>query len=58
MRHSWIYSTTSLLASGFMYYILINQVLHHDVSIGNFTLYLGLCGAFSQALSDLYDNFG
>ena len=58
LRHSCIYSTTSLLASGFMYYILINQVLHQNVSIGNFTLYLGMCGAFSQALSDFYNNFG
>ena len=28
------------------------------MSIGDFTLYLGMCGAFSQALSDFYDNFG
>ncbi len=58
LRHSWIYSSTSLIASSVMYYILITQVLHESVSIGNFTLYLGLCGAFSQALSDFYDNFG
>lgn len=58
LRHSYIYSTTSLLASGVMYYILITQVLKENVTIGNFTLYLGLCGAFSAALSEFYDNFG
>ena len=58
LRHSYIYSSTSLIASSVMYYILITQVLQENVSIGNFTLYLGLCGAFSQALSDFYDNFG
>lgn len=58
LRHSCIYSTTSLFSSAFMYYILITQVLHEEVSIGNFTLYLGLCQAFSGALSDFYDNFG
>lgn len=58
LRHSYIYSTTSLVASAVMYYILITQVFHENVTIGNFTLYLGLCGAFSQALSDFYDNFG
>jgi len=30
-----------------MYYILITQVLQESVTIGNFTLYLGLCSAFS-----------
>ena len=58
LRHSFIYSSTSLIASSVMYYILITQVFHESVSIGDFTLYLGLCGAFSQALSDFYDNFG
>lgn len=58
LRHSYIYSTTSLISSGVMYYILITQVLQESVTIGNFTLYLGLCGAFSAALSDFYDNFG
>ena len=58
LRHSMIYSSTSLFASAFMYYILVTQVLQETVTIGNFTLYLGLCGAFSQALSNFYDNFG
>lgn len=58
MRHSYIYITTSLLSSAFMYYILITQVLQETLTIGDFTLYIGLCGAFSGALSDFYDNFG
>ena len=58
LRHSYIYCSTSLIASAVMYYILITRVMHESVSIGDFTLYLGLCGAFSQALSDFYDNFG
>lgn len=58
LRHSIIYSSTSLISASVMYYILITQVLHENVSIGNFTLYLGLCSAFSSALSDFYDNFG
>ena len=58
LRHSYIYCSTSLIASAVMYYILITQVMQESVSIGDFTLYLGMCGAFSQALSDFYDNFG
>lgn len=58
LRHSYIYSTTSLISSAAMYYILITQVLHENVTIGNFTLYLGLCSAFSGALSEFYDSFG
>lgn len=52
LRHSCIYNTTGIIASGAMYYILITQVLHADIGIGDFTLYIGLCGAFSQSLSD------
>ncbi len=58
LRHSYIYSTTTLVASSVMYYILITQVFKESISIGDFTLYLGLCGTFSSALSDFYDNFG
>lgn len=52
LRHICIYNTTGIIASGAMYYILITQVLHADIGIGDFTLYIGLCGAFSQSLSD------
>lgn len=58
LRHSIIYSCTSLLSGAVMYYILIVEVLHQDLSIGNFTLFIGLCGAFSAALSDFYAAVG
>lgn len=58
LRHSYIYSTTSLIASSVMYYILITQTLGESITIGDFSLYLGLCSAFSMALSDFYFNFG
>lgn len=54
LRHSFIYTATSLLSGGVMYYILIVQVLHENLTIGNFTLFLGLCAAFSSALADFY----
>lgn len=52
LRHTCIYNTTGIIASGAMYYILITQVLHADIGIGDFTLYIGLCGAFNHSLSD------
>lgn len=58
LRHSVIYTFTSLFSGAVMYYILITQVLQENMSIGNFTLFLGLCGAFSSALSDFYAGFG
>lgn len=58
LRHSVIYTFTSLCSSAIMYYVLITQVLHEALSIGDFTLFLGLCGAFSSALSDFYVAIG
>lgn len=54
LRHSFIYCTSGILGSVVMYYVLIVEVLNMQISIGDFTLYLGLCGAFSSALSDFY----
>lgn len=58
LRHSVIYTFSSLFSGAVMYYILIAQVLQESISIGNFTLFLGLCGAFSSALSDFYSGLG
>lgn len=58
LRHSVIYTCTSLFSGAVMYYILITEVLQESLSIGNFTLFLGLCGAFSSALSDFYVAIG
>ena len=41
-----------------MYCILVTEVLHKGLSIADFTLFLGLCGAFSAALSDFYAGVG
>jgi len=58
LRHSFIYSFTSLCSGAIMYYILIVEVLEKGLEIGNFTLFLGLCAAFSSALSDFYATVG
>ena len=58
LRHSLIYSFTSLCSGAIMYYILIVEVLEKGLEIGDFTLFLGLCGAFSAALSDFYATVG
>lgn len=58
LRHSIIYTTTSLLSGAVMYGILVTEVLHEGLSIADFTLFLGLCGAFSSALSNFYAGVG
>lgn len=58
LRHSFINSFTSLCSGGIMYYILIVEVLDKGLEIGNFTLFLGLCGAFCAALSEFYASVG
>ncbi len=58
LRHSVIYTCTSLLSGAVMYGILVTEVLHEGLSIADFTLFLGLCGAFSAALSDFYAGMG
>lgn len=54
LRHSFIYTASTLVSSSVMYYILIVQVLEKGLSIGDFTLFLGLCAAFANALADFY----
>lgn len=58
LRHSFIYSHTNLFSASVMYFILIREVLGGGMTIGDFTLYLGLCYAFSGALSDFYAGIG
>ncbi len=58
LRHSVIYTCTSLFSGAVMYCILVTEVLHEGLSIADFTLFLGLCGAFSAALSDFYAGVG
>ncbi len=58
LRHSVIYTCTSLFSGAVMYGILVTEVLQEGLSIADFTLFLGLCGAFSSALSDFYAGVG
>ena len=58
LRHHMIYTCTSLFSGAVMYGILVTEVLHEGLSIADFTLFLGLCGAFSAALSDFYAGVG
>lgn len=66
MHHSrdlWIYN--SLFAHGILflsnaaiYSVLIFAVVGRNLSIGNFTLYLGLAGTFSQAMNQVLISLG
>ena len=58
LRHSFIYSSTGIFGNVVMYGILISQAFYNQISIGDVTLYLGLCGAFAGALSDFYVGVG
>lgn len=62
-RNLWIYNSifahaTSMLSSAAVYGILIYCVLGTDMSIGDFTMYLGLAGTFSLAMTDFLNSFG
>ena len=41
-----------------MYAVLIAQAYYQQISIGDLTLYMGLCSAFANALSDFYVGIG
>ena len=58
LRHSFIYSTSGVFGNGVMYAVLIAQAYYQNISIGDLTLYLGLCSAFATALSDFYVGIG
>lgn len=58
LRHSFIYCSTGVFGNTVMYAILIAQAFYNQISIGDVTLYLGLCGAFAGALSDFYVGCG
>ncbi len=62
-RNLWLTNTLfshgiSLLSQACVYGILIYNVLDCDLSIGNFTLFLGLATTFSSALSAFINQFG
>lgn len=62
-RNLWIYNSEfahfmSMLSTAAVYGILIFNVIDRNMSIGNFTLYLGLSTAFTSALTDFFNSLG
>lgn len=62
-RNLWIYNSVfahgvSLLSQACIYGVLIYNVLGKDMSIGNFTLYLGLATTFTSALTQFLNSVG
>lgn len=62
-RNLWIYNSIfahglSFLSQTCVYGILIYSVLDKNMSIGNFTLYLGLSTTFSSALTQFLNSVG
>lgn len=62
-RNLWAYNSVfahsmSMLTAAAIYGILIFNVIDKNMSIGNFTLYLGLCTTFTATLSQLLNSLG
>lgn len=62
-RNLWIYNSMfahimTILSNAAIYGVLIYSVLNTGMSIGNFTLFLGLAGTFSDALTQFLNSFG
>lgn len=62
-RNLWIYNSTfahmmTILSNAAIYGVLIYSVLNTGMSIGNFTLFLGLAGTFSDALTQFLNSIG
>lgn len=62
-RNLWIYNSIfahgiSMLSQACVYGILIFCVIDKDMSIGNFTLFLGLSTTFSSALTQFLNSMG
>lgn len=55
---SLINGPLGILANAAVYGILIYSVIGSDMTIGSFTLYLGLAGTFSSSLYQLITSFG
>lgn len=49
-------SLLNLIQNGILYVVLIYLVLHKNLSISNFVLYLGMVATFSAAMTDLFSN--
>lgn len=59
-QHSNVCTVTGIIQGAFMYFVLIKAVLAptDPLTIGNFTLYISLCGAFSNALTSFLNQLG
>lgn len=59
-QHSNVCTITGIIQGAFMYFVLIKAVLAptDPLTIGNFTLYISLCGAFSNALTSFLNQLG
>lgn len=62
-RNLWIYNSEfahfmSMISTAAVYGILIFNVIDRNMSIGNFTLYLGLSTAFTSALTQFFNALG
>lgn len=62
-RTLWIYNSEfahvmSMLSTATVYGILIYNVIDRNMSIGNFTLYLGLSTTFTSALTEFFNSLG
>ncbi|MCM1268045.1 MAG: ABC transporter ATP-binding protein/permease [Bacteroidales bacterium] len=62
-RNLWIYNSIfahgiSMLTQACVYGVLIYSVIDKNMSIGNFTLYLGLSMTFSSALGEFLNTMG
>lgn len=62
-RNLWIYNSIfghslTLFSNAAVYAVLIYSVIGKNMSIGNFTLYLGLAGTFSTAMTHFLQSLG
>ena len=62
-RNLWIYNSEfahvmSMLSTAAIYGILFYTVIDKDMSIGNFTLYLGLCTTFTSCMTEFLNAMG
>lgn len=62
-RNLWIYNSIfghslTLFSNAAVYAVLIYSVIGKDLSIGNFTLYLGLSGTFATTMTQFLQSLG
>lgn len=62
-RNLWMYNSVFahavlILSNAAVYGVLIYRILGSDMSIGDFTMYVGLSSAFSSALTNLLNSLG